>query len=100
MRGSIRHVLEEEAIGKDNAISSSELAKRLGVNDSTAWPKTRALIRDLVINEGVPIGSCNKGYYIITSEKEFNDVIRTLNSRIERTRERRDSLEKAFQGRV
>jgi putative heme iron utilization protein len=44
---------------------------------------TRGLILELLHTSDLPIGSCDHGYYLIQSKKEYYDYIKTLNARIQ-----------------
>jgi len=54
--------------GKDAAISSTGLGDAVGLSGSSV----RDIITELRI-EGVPIGSCQQGYFTIKSEEVFLD---------------------------
>jgi len=68
---------------RDNPITSAEIAERLKIEDSTAWPKTRRLILETMGFKRIAIGACRKGYYLISSETELNEYTQDLASRAE-----------------
>lgn len=80
--------------GRDNAISAKQLARSLQVNDST--------VRDLVQQlraEGLPIASVNgRGYYVITSDAEFDNEIVGIEETIATLKARKRALRKAWRG--
>lgn len=70
--------------GKENAIRVCVIMDHIkrdwdvDLSDSVV----RACAKSLLENHDVPIGSCNHGLYIITSEEEARDTIENLQSRI------------------
>lgn len=56
-------VLMALPVGSSNATKRSKLVKLLGIDDRTF----RAIITELQVKHGLPIGTCDKGYYIIDS---------------------------------
>lgn len=81
----------------DNAISSTELSERVGIEQSNGTPEARFAIRSLIKKTGLPIGACSDGYYLITSERQLYDYIERLNSRIEGIETRKSLLIEAFE---
>lgn len=56
-------VLMALPVGSSNATKRSELVKLLGIGDRLF----RSIITELQVKHGLPIGTCDKGYYIIDS---------------------------------
>lgn len=67
--GEICGILNEHAVGPENAISSKELASRVGIDDGEARPTTRRLVRQVMRFHLRPIASTNEGYYIIPEDR-------------------------------
>lgn len=67
--------------GRDNAITSGEIADELGITDGTANPTTRFAIRDLIQSTGLPIAGSPNGYFVIDSRQELRDYITRLEQR-------------------
>jgi len=69
--------------GKNQAITVAEVASLVSTHsfDFSCSP-VRAAIREIIENKQLPIGSCNKGYYLIETEQERSQVINDLMSRI------------------
>lgn len=65
----------------DNPITSAQICKALSIIDSTAWPKTRALILQTMVAKGIPIGATRKGYFIIANKKQLKQYTETLEKR-------------------
>lgn len=80
--------------GRRNPISSEKLSDRVGIDDGVAWPTTRRCLRDLLV-VGVPLGSCDEGYFVIETKAESESYKATLEGRIESTRERIELVDKA-----
>ena len=73
----IWNFLQENAVGYPNAIYVSDLAERLGIAPfGTNNDDLRAEIRNMLVNEGLPIGTSRTGVFIITSEDERARAIR------------------------
>jgi hypothetical protein len=66
--------------GRENAITSDDIANRLGIHARTNEP-IRAAIRQLVESEGECIGSCSDGYYRIIDEEDLALTVENLKSR-------------------
>lgn len=81
-------------IGMEDAISSKDLAERVGTDPSTV----RNWISDLR-RQGWPIGSKpGMGYFLIRSDGEFRDVMAAMEERRESTAETMAALSSAFYG--
>ncbi len=68
--------------GKQKAIASNKIAEMIGVHEDDTVSTTRSLITKLIKRTKLPIGSCERGYYIMQTEDELNEVTRDLNGRI------------------
>ena len=75
--------------GIKNRITSSEVADAVGIVEDITYAKTRALIFDCAKKYGLPLAADTKGYYLITCQKEYDDYIKNLNSRISGIDERK-----------
>ena len=87
MIGQVRDILLLHK-GKKNRITSSEVADALGIVENVTYAKTHALIFDCANTYGLPLAADTKGYYLITCQKEYDDYIKNLNSRISGIEER------------
>jgi hypothetical protein len=81
-----------QAIGRDNAITSGELADRITDEDSEANPKTREAIKVLMRERGLPVIGGNAGYFIPEGPQRVEDALETLDSRIDGIQERKQLL--------
>lgn len=92
---SLREVLEAHR-GRANAISSSELAARLGWEDSNGNPKTRFAIKDLVERTDLPVASCPAGYFVVETRRELKAYIGDLEQRKKGITARQEAVIEAF----
>ena len=60
---------------------------------------TRGLIADCINNNNYPIGSCNKGYFLIDSQEELDEVVASLQSRIDGIKNRIEALKTGWKKR-
>lgn len=88
----IWNYLIEHSVGRDNAIHIADLADNLGFPpNGTNNDDVRRMIKDMVMEENLPIGTCQDGAFLFTNEEEREeaasfverrtraDVIRTIN---------------------
>lgn len=75
--------------GAENAITSRELAQRIGIDDAEAQPKTRARIRDVIAVDGLPIAATSEGYFVIETQAEFLTYLQSLTHRVAEIEERK-----------
>lgn len=85
--------------GKKNRITASTIAKEIGVVENATYAKTRALIFECAKTYKLPLAADTKGYYLITSKKEYDDYIENLNSRIAGIEERKRIITKNYEER-
>lgn len=96
--GKICRILNDDAVGPENAISSKELAARVGIDDGEARPVTRRLVRQVMRFHLRPIASTNEGYFIVPEDSPelARKEIESLEHRAEEIRERRRLFEAAM----
>lgn len=62
--------------GINNAKNVADIAHACGYADyGTNNDDFRATVTDMIVNHDQPIGSCQKGYFIITTEEERQKAI-------------------------
>ena len=93
-RNRIRQVLTNEARGRDNAISSTDLAERTPVSSSTV----RDLIPEVRERWGIPIGSCPSGYFVIEDSEVFERQVERQLAQAERSKETARAIARAWNG--
>ncbi len=77
----IKQILLEH-VGREKAIKSKPIAIMIGVFEDDTHVATRTLITKLV-KQGLPIGACSKGYFILQTQKEVDEYQQSLNNRID-----------------
>ncbi|MFC6723091.1 hypothetical protein ACFQE1_01525 [Halobium palmae] len=81
--------------GSDNPISSREINEEIDEDNIGSFPGTRAIIRDIVLEDRIPIAGGHNGYYVIETEEELEDYLDNLTSRINGMAERRWGVQRA-----
>lgn len=81
--------------GEANAISAREISERLNENEVGSFPKTRMIVRDIMLEDQIPIASTNKGYYVVETEGELRDYVDQLEQRILGISERKFAVQRA-----
>lgn len=66
--------------GKKNAVTSGKLAKLMGWSPSQTNEKIRALCKELLIFDGVPVCSCSRGFFL-GNQEEIMEYIGNLQTR-------------------
>ena len=84
----VKQILEQHR-GKENAISAGVIGEYLGFAHDDTHVKARNLIKDCIQKYQLPVLSCSSGYYIVKTEKEYNEYIANLDSRIAGIEERK-----------
>ena len=90
---AIAETLRNEHRGKDNAISSKELAEKTSVSASTV----RDLIAEVRRDYGLPIGSAN-GYFVVADVDELETQIDRQKRQAETSLQTARELAKAWNG--
>jgi hypothetical protein len=80
-------------VGRDEAINSAELAARYYPDDGAAQPKTREAVKQVMREFGLPLVSCNEGYYVPNNPATIENELDSLQGRIDGIQERKQLLE-------
>lgn len=83
--------------GRENAISSAELARQV-LGDEDKASTVRNYIDDVIAAFRLPIGNCEDGYFVIQDDDEFRQLMEQYESRRQSARERMQALSRAFYG--
>lgn len=75
--------------GKQNRITSSQIARAVGITEDATYAKTRAQILECAKTYNLPLAADTKGYYLITNQEEYDCYIENLSSRIAGIEERK-----------
>jgi len=86
--------------GKAAAQHAPGLQDTLHMDAGHTQEPTRDLIRDAIVNHGIPIGSTTQdGYFLIDTQEELDETTTTLEQRIDGLRNRIDGLRRGWQRR-
>ena len=86
--------------GKDAAITSSELAGRLNVENQSGNPVTRKVILRVIKKTNLPIIASNQGYFVAESSAELNEYVDNLRSRRDAIDDRIELVMNAYAARA
>lgn len=95
MLNKVYKILSEHK-GKNNAVSSSKIAKILGINEDSTHAITRSLITKAIELYKLPVAATKTGYYTIQSRDELDEYISNLNSRIDAIKSRLEVVKNNF----
>ncbi len=84
--------------GKHNKITSAQIADYLGIDEDDTHAQTRALILSVAEEYNIPLAADTRGYYIITTDKEYQDYMTNLDSRIQGINKRKYIITKNYKG--
>lgn len=82
--------------GKQNPITSAEIARKIGIIEDDTHAQTRALILECAEKYGLPLATNNSGYYLISNQQEYEEYMANLNSRSAGIDERKRIITKNF----
>lgn len=82
MHEQIRDILLQHR-GKFNAITSKEISRMMGFPMEDTQSKSRKTIRETIEMFGLPVISCNKGYYIAETDEEMEEYNSNIQRRID-----------------
>jgi len=93
--GSVGRILKTQVMnvlknhkGRENAIKASRISRMLSYkDDSITSSVVRGVIHQIVQDECLPVGSCNRGYFVLT-EVERKLYLDNLIKRRDRIKER------------
>ncbi len=92
----IRNILNQH-VGKANKVTSSQIAKAIGIEEDDTHAKTRALIFKAAQKYHLPLAANNRGYFLIKSESEYDEYIENLNSRIAGIKKRKKIITENYE---
>ncbi len=90
---TLRGYLEKEARGKQNAKTTDQIARAVGLRLTTENTKVRDAIRRLVFEEHIPIVGSSRGYFVAQSADEVKSAARSLQRRKRKIAQREEILE-------
>lgn len=83
--------------GADDPITSREINDEVGLDSVGSFPSTRAVIREIVLEDQIPIAGSSNGYYVLEEEEELEAYLDNLENRIMGLTERRLAVKLAVQ---
>lgn len=83
--------------GRDNQISSREIDEQVDIDSVGSFPNTRAVVRDLILEDQIPIVSGGNGYFVIETEDELQNYIDSLEGRMLSIADRKYGVRRAAQ---
>jgi ABC-type uncharacterized transport system ATPase subunit len=81
--------------GAGNPITSRKINEKIQQDAIGSFPGTRALIREIMVEEQIPVIGGSNGYYVAETEEEIQEYIDTLEKRIMGITERRYAIKRA-----
>ena len=85
--------------GIKNSLTSTKIQELIGTLPSRTEEPTRDLIRECIMEDKYPIGSYNKGYFLINTQEELDKVIKSLENRIDGIEKRIKCLKNGWERR-
>lgn len=83
--------------GKSNAITSKEVSRKMGFPMEDTQVVSRKAIWETAREYGLPLVSCNRGYFIAETDDEINEYNSNIQSRIDGMEETRKMANKNYQ---
>ncbi len=81
--------------GRDDQISSREINQVIEVDNVESFPTTRKIVRNRLMEDGLPVASGGDGYYLIKSQEELENEIESINGRVAKILQRRMKVAEA-----
>jgi len=85
--------------GRENAITSGPLARRVGISESRTNAKLREAVKVLTRERNVPVVSSNAGFYIPATRAEKDEYLQNLDQRIAGIQQRKELVDDAWDAR-
>ncbi|AXG06554.1 hypothetical protein DU500_09020 [Haloplanus rubicundus] len=81
--------------GADDPITSREINEQVDLDNVGSFPSTRAVVRDIVMEDHIPVAGGSNGYYVIQEEDELDAYVERLESRVMNITERKFAVQRA-----
>lgn len=82
----------------DNLISSDEINNHIRVDTTDGKENTRKIVRHLIFERGIPIGTPGQHYYVIDSDAGLERTMAYYDSRITALLQRKRAIRYAYEG--
>lgn len=89
MSEKIKNILMDHK-GKGNAITSKQISRIMGFPMEDTQSVSRKAIWNTAEEFGLPLVSCNKGYFIAETDDEIEAYQKNINNRIDGMKKTRD----------
>lgn len=96
MSEKIKNILLQHK-GKSNAITSKEVSRKMGFPMEDTQSVSRKAIWETAKEYGLPLVSCNRGYFIAETTDEIEEYNSNIQSRIDGMEETRKMANKNYQ---
>lgn len=98
LRGRVFQILADFAPDSESAMHMPEIARRAKIaeREGSAY-RTRAAIKALIETDGKPIGTNDKGAWLISNDEDMYRALAGIESRMHSLRERRNALVRAYE---
>jgi len=96
MSEKIKEILLQHK-GKANAITSKEVSSKMGFPMEDTQAVSRKAIWETAKEYGLPLVSCNRGYFIAETDDEMAEYNSNIQSRIDGMEETRKMANKNYQ---
>lgn len=91
-------ILLESHIGKGNEVSAQVIEDEYGNSSDKTHRKARELIDACIEKYNLPVAANNRGYFLISNEKEYDEYMANLDSRKAGIDERIRIITKNYKG--
>lgn len=82
--------------GRQNPVTSAEIASKIGIIEDDTHAQTRALILECAEKYELPLAASNRGYYLILNQQEYDEYMDNLDLRLAGIEERKRIITKNF----
>ncbi|MCH5164084.1 MAG: hypothetical protein J1F36_03620 [Clostridiales bacterium] len=84
--------------GKQNRITSAQIAAQLGIIEDATYATTRALILATAEKYEIALAADARGYYVISNDEEYYNYMNNLDARISGICERKRIITSNYKG--
>lgn len=91
-------LLIEDHVGKGNEVSAQVIENEYGKPTDKTHRKARELIDACIEKYNMPIAANNKGYFLISNQREYDEYMANLDSRKAGIDKRKSLITRIFTG--
>lgn len=94
---TVEKIIKYLPVGKSKAIHVNEFEQKVGnMPAGTNNDITRIEVRDAIRINKIPIGSSRSGYWLLNTDDEFKEVMKSIDSKIDDLIEKKTAMEKGW----